>query len=213
MKGLSYSFKYGFGESDHATFVALDTTSAFVGRRHLAQQETVAATLRDEGDAGSDGIPRWVFVFGHHSYRSSGSHGAVEPRTRVGALYDLAADHADLIMTGHDHHLEFFLPVGGERAAFVVSGSGGRRRAVKRRHAEGSTDLSENYGFFEVIVSRDHLQVQPIEVLPLEAVAREGGGAPICQEVEPRVRERRAWCRKRSHKLWNDGPCDPKVFR
>lgn len=103
-----YTFRSG-----PAQFFALDSTRSL---RPGSQQHQ---WLAREGEAST---ARWKIAFFHHPAFSSGLHGSHGPIQRdLPPLFTRLG--FDLVLTGHDHHYERTVPIGG--VTYLVSGGGG----------------------------------------------------------------------------------------
>ena len=101
-----YSFDWG-----DVHFVALDTE-----RIGDAQARWLAADL-------AANQLRWTVVYGHRPPHSTGEHGDTVLFKQY-FVPILEEHHVDLVLAGHDHHYERFLPQHG--ITYVVTGGGGR---------------------------------------------------------------------------------------
>lgn len=102
-----YSFDWG-----NVHIVVLDTNH--IDRAQLSWLEKDLATQRS----------RWTIVGGHHPPFSTSRRGSFTPmRDRVVPL--LVKHGVDLVLSGHEHHYERFLPQAGVH--YVVAGGGGGR--------------------------------------------------------------------------------------
>ena len=132
---------------------------------------------------------KWKIVFGHHPYRSNGTHGNAGsyeglPLTPISGAYvklfyeQLVCPHADLLIVGHDHDLEFLKPVASELSLlgplascgpFVVSGAGAKARTFPAWGEPGQYVLAERneeywmrdetLGFFWFTIKGERLQI------------------------------------------------------
>jgi tartrate-resistant acid phosphatase type 5 len=121
-------------------FFALDTN-------HLAPQNVPAHAWYRPGEAYDltqrkwlrEGLSasraNWKIVVGHHPYRNNGKHGGAGEYIGIGlakgrALKQMYEEEvcgkADLLLTGHDHSLQWLMsePACGPRPQFVISGAG-----------------------------------------------------------------------------------------
>lgn len=142
-----YSFDWG-----DAHIVALDT-------------EQIGATQADwlEKDLSDHANARWKIVFLHRPPYSSGMHG---DNADVQEWFVPIFEHAgvDLVLAGHDHDYERFVPMHG--VLYVVTGGGGRgTRSV------GSSDQT---AYSEDVIHLVHLRVAPTELTgwAVDAVGR-----------------------------------------
>ena len=73
------------------------------------------------GRSAAASASQWKVVCLHHPVYSSGKHG---PTPGAQALLEpiLVRHRVDLVLTGHDHHYERTVPIGG--VTYVVSGGG-----------------------------------------------------------------------------------------
>lgn len=197
MPSLSYTFDVPFASKLSATFVALDTTSILFADSYDNQLAGARAALAKDA--------RWRFVFGHHTFRSSGFHGTRGALTGLGKLYREVAEKADLILTGHDHHLEFRFPEGDERAAVMVTGAGGKIRLGALAKEDTVRAIYNGRGFFDVLVSERYLEVV---MVGLEPLVEPSGADPLhCKDSKARAFADFAWCRAHGDARWTEGFC------
>jgi hypothetical protein len=84
-----------------------------------------------------------VLAYWHHPRYSSGLHGD-DPRMQ--ALWaDLAAAHADVVLSGHDHDYERFAPRNGIRE--LVVGTGGKSHYPLRPLRDPGSRASDDNHF------------------------------------------------------------------
>jgi hypothetical protein len=72
---------------------------------------------------------QWKIVCMHHPPYSSGTHGST-PGAEQRLVPVLQRHGVDLVLSGHDHHYERTVPIGG--VTYVVSGGGAKLRPVGR---------------------------------------------------------------------------------
>ncbi len=87
-----------------------------------------------------------TLAYWHHPRFSSGLHGddtSVEPLWQA-----LVAAHADVVVSGHDHHYERFAPTEGLRQ--FVAGTGGRSLYPVFRREPGSEAVAEEFGVLQL---------------------------------------------------------------
>ena len=116
----------------------------------------------------------WKIALGHHPYRSNGSHGNAGAYNRQdgvpdGALVksfmdDIVCGSADLLLSGHDHNLQWLQPdgtcVGTE---LIVSGAGAVPKALRSPATEGYNATyfqAARLGFVYLVATTDQLTVQ-----------------------------------------------------
>lgn len=130
---IMHDLYYGFTRGS-VDFFALDTNEIY-----WMEGANQAAWL-DAALAGS--TARWKIVFGHHPYRSNGTHGSAGAYDGMGAYADepgldviagvyleeffetTMCERVDLYLCGHDHNLQWLEPVCGME--LIVSGAGGK---------------------------------------------------------------------------------------
>jgi predicted phosphodiesterase len=208
MPALNYTV-----DTTPAGFVALDTTPLIWRATTAGDAKRFAETALKEKFANH----AWRFMYGHHTLLSAGgSHGDAgqyknplegDRGKRVGALYEASAcKHADILFTGHDHHLEIRPRSSRCGAAVVVSGSGGKVHELKKGwkpHAarDEAKDVS---GFFEVRVRDLMLEITMHEVDERTDPSKERWCAskPRCGAPPEWKREACAWPATRT-----DAPC------
>lgn len=81
---------------------------------------------------------RKKIVFGHHPYKSSGSHGDANPARKLLMRYGFMGK-ADLYIAGHDHQLSDEGIVRGTRQ--LISGAGAKLRPLKKNPEWGVSEL------------------------------------------------------------------------
>jgi hypothetical protein len=84
-----------------------------------------------------------VLAYWHHPRYSSGLHGD-DPRTQT-LWGDLAAAHADVVLSGHDHDYERFAPRNGIRE--LVVGTGGKSHYPLRPLRDAGSRASDDDHF------------------------------------------------------------------
>ncbi len=132
-----YSFDWG-----DAHIVALDTEE--IGA-------TQAAWL--EADLAEHASARWKIVILHRPPFSSGMHGDNEDvKEWFVPIFERAG--VDLVLAGHDHDYERFVPIGG--VSYVVTGGGGR--------GTRSVSSSDETAFAEDVIHLVHLRISPNEL-------------------------------------------------
>lgn len=203
MPSLAYNRQVPFAGGHSATLVAIDTTSALFGDSHESQREDLQRALARPA--------RWRFVFGHHTYRSSGFHGSRSDVSGLGKLLRAAAASSDLILTGHDHHLEFRVPEGDDSAAVVVSGAGAKLRPGAVAADDTVEAVYNGRGFFDVIASEHYLEVMLVG-LESPGAPEVGGESERCSEMRAAARAEFAWCKKHGEKVWQRGFCPRAAF-
>ena len=102
---------------------------AFTGDERQAQEDWLAADLKSN-------TQKCTLAYWHHPRFSSGWHGVRSPHRRV--LADPARRGVDLILNGHDHDYERFLPQ--SPTAVVDSLTGHYRRSSRARAAATCAD-------------------------------------------------------------------------
>ncbi len=149
--------RYYTFDAGPAQFFALDTnTLMYFGQPFPPNldSEILAQEAWIEEELG-DSEATWKLSFGHHPYRSNGRHGNAgsyegAPGTPVAGVYvkEFYERHicgkVDLILAGHDHDLEWLLPVDScGSTEFIVSGAGSKERALENHGQPGPYFLSE----------------------------------------------------------------------
>ena len=212
MPARFYQFK-----ASNAEFFALDTnTLMYMG----IPFPPIAAEIEDQirmvtekqelwiQSALPSSTAEWKIVFGHHPYRSNGTHGNAGsyeglPLTPLSGPYvklfyeQLVCPHADLVIVGHDHDLQFLKPVTpapslvGPLAScgpFVVSGAGAKTRSFPAWGELGQYVLAEKndeywmrdetLGFFWFGIDGPLLRIEAY-VVHLAGEALAGDPAPL----------------------------------
>lgn len=89
-----------------------------------------------------------VVAYWHHPVFTNGPHADDEGKMR--AIWDsLAANNADLIINGHDHHYQRFAPISGMRE--IVVGTGGKNITTPdRKPAALEVDNHDTFGVLQL---------------------------------------------------------------
>jgi len=101
-------------------FIAIDTNLDTMPQSRIKQQEKWLKKTLKHSKAD------WVIVFGHHPWKSTGSHGNCN--TVLNELYKMISDtnKVDLMLAGHDHdnqHLSIL-----NKPELIISGTGSTKR-------------------------------------------------------------------------------------
>ncbi|HUR26478.1 MAG TPA: metallophosphoesterase [Candidatus Thermoplasmatota archaeon] len=140
MPGRWYAFTQGpvaFVAFDSSAFVYAPLESDTKGPLHEAVNAQAAFAMAQWGKVAN---ATWRFAVAHHPYVSNGGHGDAEDLDDDGLhgkvldwFYETHVCHkADVLLTGHDHDLQWLAPVepcGPTR--FLVSGAGARPRPLQ----------------------------------------------------------------------------------
>ena len=118
---------------------------------------------------------RCTLAYGHHPRWSSGLHGSDET---VASLWRILADGGvDVVLAGHDHHYERFVPIDGIRS-FVV-GTGGRNHyPVLRRLPRSAAVADRTYGILRLTLRPD---TYAWRFLPVAGSSYSDSGAANCR--------------------------------
>jgi tartrate-resistant acid phosphatase type 5 len=147
-------------------FFGLDTNMQLYGQDQQ-QRADIAEWLQQS-------TASWRIAFGHHPYRSNGSHGNAGAYNRQdgvpdGALVksfmdDIVCGRADLLLSGHDHNLQWLQPDGTcAGTELIVSGAGAYPKALRSPTTEGYNATyfqAAKLGFVYLVVSTDQLTAQ-----------------------------------------------------
>lgn len=186
MDGLSYSVKPPAGGGDVEIFV-IDTTMLLAAQRgepkkalpRTDKEKNQLETLRT---ALEQSAAKWKFVIGHHPLWEAGGQKATQATAMRGMVLPMLCDYADAYFAGHQHTLEihaFDCPVdAGEQPQppllHVVSGAAAKTRSISDEILEAMRLASsiepiwvegQSFGYFEVEVSGDTLEITPISTL------------------------------------------------
>ncbi|MEK7703469.1 MAG: metallophosphoesterase [Myxococcota bacterium] len=149
-----------------ATLVGLDTNRVLWER---------PGALRGQGSYAARELerPGWRIAFGHHPYRSNGTHGhagayqgrrwpAMASGDSVRTLFEqYLCGRLDLYLSGHDHSRQVLPPSDHCDATLVVTGAGARTTALP---GDGPMLFgAATLGFVYVTVSSDRLTVQTMD--------------------------------------------------
>ncbi len=99
----------------------------------------------------------WTIVFGHHPYINNGKHGSAGEFFGLGLakgeelrkmFEQEVCGKADLLVSGHDHSLQWLLPTKGcgTRPQFIVSGAGAKPETVSKDSKGKNPALWEAFG-------------------------------------------------------------------
>ncbi len=160
--------------------IALNTSPmAYLDQTSNAQAELIANVV-DNTDA------IWTVSFGHHPYRSNGTHGNAGsyegipsgglPIPFLGAGFqDFVEDHicdrVDFYVCGHDHNRQWITGIeeggfgfgGGEELCdtqFVVSGAGAKTKDLEGRGNEVAWENEDIEGFMIMSFYRDRVEAE-----------------------------------------------------
>lgn len=153
---------------EHVTFISLDTNMIMLG----------LAWVRDQRDWLEEQLERaetpWIVAFGHHPYKSNGSHGNAGNYEGAGPLDftgivsgrdveaffdDLLCDRVDLYLSGHDHNRQWLEDVCGME--LIVSGAGAKTSELRRRDGNPVRfEEDSKEGFFWIEIADDRMTVE-----------------------------------------------------
>jgi tartrate-resistant acid phosphatase type 5 len=153
---------------EHVTFISLDTNMIMLG----------LAWVRDQRDWVRERIAQattpWIVAYGHHPYRSNGSHGnagnfegagridptgLVSGRTLKSFFEDELCGNVDVYLSGHDHTRQWLEPACD--VELIVSGAGAKTTDLERRDGNPmkfEDDATE--GFFWIEIADDVMTVE-----------------------------------------------------
>ncbi|CAA0083003.1 Uncharacterised protein [Zhongshania aliphaticivorans] len=136
-------------------------------------------------EAMADSKAQWKIVFTHHPYLSNGSHGnagnydgipgfiaPVLAGSRYKAfLEETICDKADYLFAGHDHDLQWLLPVAScGKTGFILSGAASKTRSLVNRDDNAVYyEKGDSYGFVWVEIVGDKLVGEVYVVDPDDA--------------------------------------------
>lgn len=128
---------------------------------------------------------KWKIAFAHHPYISNGSHGNAGNYDGVPAfiapvlageryqafLQETICDKADFLFAGHDHDLQWLMPVDScGKTEFIVSGAASKTRSIERRDENPVFyEKGDSYGFVWVEITGDEMRGEVYEVDPTSA--------------------------------------------
>lgn len=128
---------------------------------------------------------KWKIAFAHHPYISNGSHGnagnydgvpgfvaPVLAGSRYKAfLEETICDKADFFFAGHDHDLQWLMPVAScGKTGFVVSGAASKTRSLENRDDNAVYyEKGDSYGFVWVEIKGDKMLGEVYQVDPDDA--------------------------------------------
>lgn len=139
MPNFRYRFKAG-----PARFLARNTNCSLLDWWDLADHFESDAAGKTGGENSSD----WIFVMGHHSIYSTGSHGDTDGITRW-YWEDNLAENVDFYLSGHNHLLEH-LTMPGQRTQHITSGAGAiwyaQNQSPNPRHTEAESQFAYHNG-------------------------------------------------------------------
>ncbi|MEX1664902.1 metallophosphoesterase [Zhongshania arctica] len=128
---------------------------------------------------------KWKIAFAHHPYLSNGSHGnagnydgipgfvaPVLAGSRYKAfLEETVCDKADFFFAGHDHDLQWLMPVAScGKTSFIVSGAASKTRSLENRDDNAVYyEKGDSYGFVWVEIKGDKMVAEVYQVNPDDA--------------------------------------------
>jgi len=138
-------------------FIGLDSND-FSGENGLAEPEQVT-WLRNDLANNTKGC---VLVYLHHPRYSSGSHG---DNPSVAPVWDMLVDaKVDLVLNGHDHHYERFLPqakdgrVDSNGPVQIIGGTGGKDLYTPNAAHPATAKLLKTYGVLKLSMTDNTFQ-------------------------------------------------------
>lgn len=144
----------------------------------LAQAQWLKAAM-------ADSKAKWKIAFAHHPYVSNGSHGNagnydgipgfVAP-VLAGSRYktfleETMCDKADFFFAGHDHDLQWLMPVPScGKTSFIVAGAASKTRSLENRDDNAVYyEKGNSYGFVWVEIKGDKMVAEVYQVDPDDA--------------------------------------------
>lgn len=128
---------------------------------------------------------KWKIAFAHHPYVSNGSHGnagnydgvpgfvaPVLAGSRYKAfLEETVCDKADFFFAGHDHDLQWLMPVAScGKTGFILSGAASKTRSLEHRDDNPVFyEKGDSYGFVWVEIKGDKMVGEVYQVDPDDA--------------------------------------------
>jgi hypothetical protein len=128
---------------------------------------------------------KWKIAFAHHPYLSNGSHGNAGNYDGIpgfiapvlaGSRYksfleETLCDKADFFFAGHDHDLQWLLPVAScGKTGFIVSGAASKTRSLENRDDNAVYyEKGDSYGFVWVEIKGDKMVGEVYQVDPDDA--------------------------------------------
>lgn len=169
-----------FGGAHFYNFLAGPASLWALDTNYLVRVNGSVAVVESDGWLDEFKKPRsgWTIAFGHHAYLSNGSHGNAgsyddvwkfgwEGEAYQKFLQDHVLNRADLLLSGHDHNLQFYPVVqNGLRTAQVVSGAVAKCKGPGNRENTGNgTSVAPAFeyygpGFTIVEATTDRLTVE-----------------------------------------------------
>lgn len=138
-------------------FIGLDSND-FSGEHGLAEPEQLT-WLRNDLANNTKGC---VLVYMHHARYSSGSHG---DNPSVAPVWDMLVDaKVDLVLNGHDHHYERFLPQGKDGSVNsngpvqVIGGTGGKSLYTPNAAHPATAKLLKTHGVLKLTMTDNTFQ-------------------------------------------------------
>lgn len=150
----------------HVTFISLDTNMIMLGLEWVRDQR---GWIREQLAAADT---PWVVAFGHHPWRSNGTHGNAGNYEGLGSLdvtglvsgrrlesffSEELCSRVDLYLSGHDHNRQWLESPGGCEAELIVSGAGAKLSEFERRDGNPTIfedDAWEGFFWFELTETR-----------------------------------------------------------
>jgi hypothetical protein len=123
------------------------------------------------GKALASSVARWKIVLGHHPYRNNGKHGNAghffglglsRGKELVKVIEQDVCGKADLLVTGHDHSLQWLKPYPhcGPKPQFVITGASAKTNGPHGEHQNPAEwEAYNTLGFFWLEATREKLRV------------------------------------------------------
>lgn len=153
----NYYCFYGKVNNIDCDFFSIDTNLYFNNNKKTQKvhEEWLISQLKNSKR-------RWRIVYGHHPWKSSGTHG--DCNELLDKFYQKISDthKVDVILSGHDHDQQhIYIP---NKPHLFISGTGGKIRHCDSeerftKHPEYLKFFTEKLGCLQIIPHKNHLDV------------------------------------------------------
>lgn len=148
MPGRYYQFSKSVG-GVRADFFAIDTNLCEMSEKEINQQKK---WLKKQLKTSKS---KWKIVYGHHPWKSSGSHG--DSSSVIDKFYqEVLSNKVDVLINGHDHDKQHIICKG---VHLIISGTGCQIRPVdnNKRNYQNLKFYEETLGYCLLQISRNKI--------------------------------------------------------
>lgn len=163
MPARYYSVKKAVSDSVTAEFFFLDSSPFVLEERAVvpkafAGADTVAQRIWLDSSLAAS-TAQWKFIVQHHHVYSGGPRGT-QPETQGFLVPRMVQHGVQALISGHEHHLEYLLPL-DLPPHYFISGSGSETRPATATTA--TKFVAASLGFWAMSLTADSMLVQAID--------------------------------------------------